>query len=84
MDAAIDTAVAELELRVIEASGVLADGAYPPVGGERDRHAQGVRGTAEYADAERSGAGRAVSGLTAAEALHFLTLHTRRRRETDG
>lgn len=58
MDAAIDTAMAALEMRFIEASGVLHDDEAPALDFE----------------------GNEIPALTAAEALHFLTLHSRRRR----
>jgi hypothetical protein len=63
MDAAIDTAMAALELRVIEASGVFAE--------EDDVRPELVEG-------------REIHSLTAAEALHFLTLHSRQRKTEGG
>ena len=64
MDIAIDTALAALEMRVIEASGVFLDDYPTPLG-------EGQRVGAEPT--------RTIETLTAAEALHLLTLHSRRR-----
>lgn len=65
MQQAIDTAVAELEMRIVEASGVFSD---EPVRPER------VEGSA------RTSAPTAIGALTVGEALHFLTLNVRGRR----
>jgi hypothetical protein len=60
MDIALDAALANLELRLIEATGVFDENPSPLAGegesaeltGERDCHAQGVRGTAEHGNNE--------------------------------
>lgn len=82
--AALDTAAAALELRVIEASGVFLEDPLP-----REGEGQGEGGGGRDQDSvrpervegsDRTSAPRAIAALTTAEALRFLTLHQRKRR----
>jgi hypothetical protein len=76
MDIALEVAVAALEMRVIEASGVFADDddLNPPRNGEGDHSPEEGNGGG---GPERNRVGT-IGTLTASEALHFLTLHSRR------
>lgn len=69
IEAALDAALATLEMRLIEATGVFDDNEVPPEEWERDRHAQPCRGHGEHGD---NGGGVFTTRMTIGQAIALV------------